>query len=31
MEVENGFLQEKSFLLIGAMFHFHDYERKGSL
>ena len=31
MEVENGFLQEKSFLLIGAMFHFHDSERKGSL
>ena len=29
MEVENGGLEDDFSLLLGAIFHFHDYGRKG--
>ena len=30
MEVENGGLEDDFGLLLGAIFHFHDYGRKSS-
>ncbi len=29
MELENGGLEDDFSLLLGAIFHFHDYGRKG--